>query len=381
MGWNSKGVLALKKEFVEQAKQPGVNLSELCRRYQVSRKTGYKWLNRQASEGDSGLVERSRRPKAHPHATSPDQTALIIDAAHQKPYWGAHKLYYWLKQQGVENLPSQTTCHRILSRAGLTQTGVAPTHWKRFEHEQPNDLWQMDFKGHFALDQGRCHPLTLLDDHSRFSLGIKGCADERTDTVQDHLVAIFRRYGLPVRINVDNGSPWGRREGPCSRLGVFLIRLGIALSYSQPYHPQTNGKLERFHRTLKAEVLRYQHYRDLNEVNQRFEAWRDEYNLERPHQALGMNTPVSRYRASERGFPERLPPIIYDSPDDHVRKVCYRGFVKFKSHQVRVGEALQDQYVAIRPLDTDDLFGVYYCHQCLFKFNLKDHKKLKRWQP
>lgn len=381
MGWNEVNVMDLRKEFVLQASAPGANMSQLCQHYQISRKTGYKWLNRYLDQGKAGLSDQSTRPRSHPKTLSTQQKERILVAAKHKPFWGAHKVYHWMKLKGEECLPSQSSFHRVMAKEGLIDNQATQNKFTRFEHERPNDLWQADFKGHFAMDSGRCHPFTVLDDHSRFSLGIKPCANERTQTVKTHLTHIFKTYGLPARMNFDNGPPWGRSEGCCSSLGAWLIRLGIFVSYSAPYHPQTNGKLERFHRSLKAELLRYRHYRNLDEIGIVFEQWRNEYNLERPHEALGMRPPIHRYTVSKRRFPDPLPEVVYDSPEDHTRKVCYRGFIKFQSHQIRVGQALQAQYVAVRPLDTDGHYGVYYCHQLLFAFDLTDYKKLRRWTP
>jgi transposase InsO family protein len=242
---------------------------------------------------------------------------------------------------------------------------------QRFEHEAPNGLWQMDFKGHFALEAGRCHPLTALDDHSRFCVLLQACADEKGLTVQGHLTQAFRRYGLPGRMLMDNGSPWGNAAGqPFTPLTVWLLRLGVRVSHGRPYHPQTQGKEERFHRTLKAEVLSGPARPCLQRTQAAFDAWREVYNCTRPHEALGMQVPASRYRPSTRAFPEALPPIEY-GPDDSVRRVQAEGWLHFRGHALRVPKAFHGQPVALRPApDVDGRFDVFYCHQRIAQVSL-----------
>lgn len=229
----------------------------------------------------------------------------------------------------------------------------------------------MDFKGHFALATGqRCQPLTVLDDHSRFNLVLDACADQQRETVQARLTATFRRYGLPVRMTMDNGAPWGcDTEDRLTQLTAWLMRLGIRVGHSRPYHPQTQGKGERFHRTLNREVLQQFVLRDLAHAQTRFDAWRQVYNLERPHQAIAMATPATRYQASARPFPESLPPIEY-APDDHVRKVQQNGTISFKGGSFKIGKALVGQPVALRPTSEDGVFDIYFCHQHTRSINL-----------
>ena len=274
---------------------------------------------------------------------------------------------------GHEAVPSASTITEILRRNGRLDETVADRHraFVRFEHGAPNDLWQMDFKGHFALSQGRCHPLTLVDDHSRFSPGLEACADEQATTVRERLSAIFRRYGLPWRMLVDNGAPWGDdRKSRHTWLTIWLLRLGIAVSHGRPYHPQTQGKAERFHRSLAEEVLAGPPLKGLAEYQKRFDAWRHVYNAERPHEAIGMAVPLQRYRPSSRPFPESLPPLDYDSADI-VRKVDTTGRLYWRGRPFRVGKALQGQAVAIRPTRTDGRYDVCIGAHAIATIDLK----------
>lgn len=228
----------------------------------------------------------------------------------------------------------------------------------------------MDFKGHFPLRQGRCHALTLLDDHSRYALGLYACADERTETVQGRLIEVFRQHGLPERILADNGSPWGDdREHRFTRLEVWLLRLGIKTIHGRPYHPQTQGKEERFHRTLGNEVLRYQEFDDLSHCQSGFDAWRQVYNTERPHEALSMAVPASRYQVSPRRYPETLLPIEYP-PGCLVRRVQDHGFLQLHGHRFRLSKAFKGLPVGIRTTDQDGLLDVLFCHHTIAHLNL-----------
>jgi transposase InsO family protein len=275
----------------------------------------------------------------------------------------------------LDIVPHPSTVTHILHRHGLIQARAAGAgaRYQRFEHERPNALWQMDFKGDFALDRGRCHPLTVIDDHARYNLVLHACTGPNRRQVQPVLVDAFRRYGLPERINTDNGQPWGSPSAThgVSQLSLWWIRLGIRVSFSAPAHPQTNGKDERFHRTLKAEVLAGRQFHTTQQAQAAFDVWRPIYNHERPHDALGLAVPASRYQPSQRAYPERLPPIEYGSAD-HVATVRWGGQVKFKGRFWKVSNALKDQPVAFRPTDQEGKYAVYFCHQRILLIDLND---------
>ena len=374
MPWRQATVVSQREEFVRLAGQEGANVSELCRRFEVSRKTGYKWLGRWSSLGLAGLEDQSPRPLNSPGKTPVSTEARVLKVRQAHPAWGARKIaHVLLRDHGLELASS--TVNSILKRHGCIgeQASQAATAWQRFEHEAPNDLWQMDFKGHFATGQGRCHPLTVLDDHSRYNLVLEAAAGETLIEVQPRLQRAFERYGLPRRINTDNGPPWmAGGQTPLTRLAVWLIRIGVALSSSRPAHPQTNGKEERFHRTLKAEVLGSRQFSDFADVQKHFDDWRPVYNFERPHQALAMQTPAQRYRPSPRTMPRSLPPIEY-GPDDTVRKVQAGGWISLAGRDIRLSEVLRGLPVALRSrADDDALRDVYFCHQKIAVIDLND---------
>ena len=302
MPWQECSTMTLRQEFLALAQQPGVSFSELCQRFGISRKTGYKWKRRYREKGVTGLADRTRRPEHSPRRSEPVMEEQVL-AIRDQYGWGARKIKSCLERRGDGPL-AKSTVHSILLRHGRVTNapGERTGTYRRFEQERPNQLWQMDFKGHFLLgNQQRCHPLTVLDDHSRYSLCLQACLNEQTATVQQQLTATFRRYGLPERMLMDNGPPWGN-DLSCrfTPLTVWLLRLGIAVTHGRPYHPQTQGKEERFHRSLKVEVLADRVFPDVEHMQFRFDDWRYCYNHVRPHEALDMHVPASRYEPSPR---------------------------------------------------------------------------------
>lgn len=356
--------MSLRSEFIHLAQLENANISELCRQFEISRKTGYKWLKRYRAESESGLADRSRRPHHSPRRSSPEVEAAVVSVRQEFPAWGGRKIKAYLERKGQSQVPSASTITEILRRKEKIDEEEAQKHkpFKRFEMEHPNELWQMDFKGYFSLEEGGyCHPLTVLDDHSRFLVGLKACPNETRTTVQEQLTEVFRCYGLPERMLMDNGSPWGDdRESPHTVLTAWLIRLGIDISHGRPYHPQTQGKDERLHRTLQEELLSRHTLNNLPHCQLHFDQWRDIYNFERPHEALEMQPPASRYQPSLRPFPEILPPILYGT-GDIVRKVDKTGRIYFHNRAFRVGKAFRYNPVAIRPTQQEGDFEVYFC--------------------
>ena len=361
MPWHEVSVMDQRQEFVRLAMQQGANRAELCRRFGVSRDVGYKWIGR-FSAGDGELQDRSRRPHSSPGRTEPGLEARVLVIRDAHPAWGPRKIVRCLQRAGHKP-PAVSTVHEILRRNGriASQPGGEQA-WQRFEKEAPNLLWQMDFKGHVALTDGRrCHPLTMLDDHSRYSLGIKACANEQHMTIQPHVQATFRLYGLPDALFVDNGTPWGDSSGArWTRFGVWLLKLGVGLLHSRPYHPESRGKNERFHRTLVEEVLALRPLRSLADAQRAFDDWRPIYNFERPHEALGMAVPADRYRPSPRSMPDRLPTIEYDD-GEIVRSVpTTKDYISFAGRRWLVPRAFRGERVAIRPRGADGRYVICF---------------------
>lgn len=334
MPWREVSKMDERREFVRLARQEGSNRRELCRRFGIHPDTGYKWLNR----------------------------GLGVDLRDRHPAWGARKIAHCLEREG-KSCPAASTVHAILRRHGriVAPQGGAVAHL-RFEKEAPNLLWQMDFKGHIALTGGgRCHPLTVIDDHSRYALALEACGNEQADTVQGRLERAFRRYGLPQAVFVDNGTPWGDASGErFTRFGVWLLKLGVGVLHSRPYHPQSRGKNERFHRTLKAEVFAFNRFRNLVEVQRALDRWRTVYNLDRPHQALDQQVPASRYRPSPRAMPDRLPKTDYDAGEIVRRVGTTKAYVSFKGRLWKVPQAFCGERLAIRSRGADGQYAVCF---------------------
>lgn len=374
MPWKETTTMSQRTEFLRQVKSDDVNFSELCRRFGISRKTGYKWLKRDQEGGESGLADRSRRPHRSPWQTAGEMEAQVLEVRKKHQAWGGRKIRKILQDQGKAVVPAASTITAILRRHDQIDPEESQKHKpiQRFEYEHPNQLWQMDFKGDFALTEGgRCHPLTVIDDHSRFLVGLKACPNETRETVQAQLTVIFQKFGLPERLLMDNGRPWGfDLDAPHTRLTVWLIQLGIAISHGRPYHPQTQGKDERLNRTLQTEVIRHHTFSNLVESQKIFDGWSQIYNCVRPHEALQLCTPSTRYTLSTRPFPVSLPPVAYPD-DDIIRKVDIDGYINFHGHRIRISKAFFHQPVALRPTDQDGTFHVFFCTQKIAKISLR----------
>lgn len=362
-------------EFVMLATAQGANIRSLCRAFGISPQAAYNLLARYKEHGIEGLKERSRKPHSSPRRSSDELEARVLELHDKYPCWGPRKLAALLPADSAK--PHPNTISAILRRHGrqvLPSTDVQSPASKRFEHEAPNLLWQMDFKGHFPLTDpqaGRCYPLTVLDDHSRFAICLKACPGETGDHVMHALTETFRLYGMPERITCDNGNPWGTpRQNGITKIEVWLMRLGIHVSHSRPMHPQTQGKDERFHRTLKRELLMRSGFNSLPACQLAMDGWRDQYNMIRPHAALNQQPPITRYRPSARRFPEQLPPVEYDT-EDEVRKVRGHGHINYSGRQIFVSEGLAGEPVAVRAADVDGLFHVVFCNRTVAEFDLR----------
>jgi transposase InsO family protein len=386
MPFENRTVMKQKLEFILLIKNNNkIRFKELCNRFKISRKTGYKWLNRFNKIGISGLENNSRRPIRSPLKCRKEIEDYVIKLRKDEPEWGPKKLKRILDNQHekgyypYEYVPCKNTIGKILKRNNLIdpEKSLKAKPFQKFEYDNPNDLWQIDFKGYFKmLNYELCYPLAILDDHSRFNIGLFACSNQKYLTVKTHLIEIFKRYGLPVKILTDNGSPWGTGgwetvDGIRSFTGLekWLITLNIKLIHGRPYHPQTQGKEERFNRTLKLELLKYYHFRDLNHCQIHFDKWREKYNCIRPHESLNQDIPMDHYKPSKRNYPETTPVIEYD-PACVVRKVMEGGLVAFKGKDFRVGKAFIGDYVGIKAVNNDE-WSVYFCNQLIRNISLK----------
>jgi len=372
MGWREMSVADQRQEFVLLASLAGANKSALCERFGISRQTGHLWLRRFAA-GERAFEDRSRRPLHSPRRLTDDLEARILAVRKVHPAWGARKIVAVLRRDGIAP-PAASTVHAVLSRHGCIAPESPGGAYGTFERGAPNALWQMDFKGRVRLGCGQwLHPLTVIDDHSRFAVGLAACADQQTQTVQTRLEVTFRHHGLPEAIYVDNGSPWGGgRPGQWTPLRLWLLKLGIETIHSKPYHPQGRGKNERFHRSLAAEVFSLAPLVGFDDAQRAFDRWRHVYNRERPHQALDFVTPAERYRPSKRAFPATLPAPSY-APGEIVRRVgTTKAFVSFRNRLWRVPGAFLGETLAIRPRLPDGRFAICFGAHEIASFDLND---------
>lgn len=373
MPWKECDRVSQRLELLQLASAGSTPVAELARRFGVSRKTIYKWRRRHQNAGQAGLMDRSRRPHHSPRRTSAALERAVLSLRQKHPYWGGRKLHHCLLRMGVE-APAPSTITRILREHDLIEPAQSEQRhrWQRFERAAPNELWQMDFKGPIQLaGGGACHPLTVIDDHSRYALGLRACTNQQHQTVHDQLTSLFECYGLPWAMLSDNGSPWSAPgKAVLTRLEVWLMRLDVRVLHGRPFHPQTQGKDERFHRTLNVELLQGRSFRGHSEVQRAFDPWRRQYNHHRPHEALAMATPAERYRPSVRSMPRVLPPVVY-YPGEQVRRVDRSGQFSFQRRKLRIGHALTGESVALRPTGQDGLWQVWYGRFALGEVDLR----------
>lgn len=334
-----------------QAGEPGCNFSALCREYGITRKTGYKWLGR--FQNGNPLRDQSRAPLCCPQKTPPELEQLIISVRINHPTWGARKILRYLADKGNVGLPVPSTAASILKRNGFVSPEASAQHtaFQHFEKAAPNDLWQMDFKGHFAmLDGNRCHPLTMKDDHSRNLLCLDAYDNERWDSVKGSLERVFRQNGLPNAILCNNGAPWGDSHGGYTLFELWMMQIDVLPIHGRPLHPQTQGKEERFHRTLNEDLIRRTPIRDLHHAQQLFDDYLIEFNTERPHSALGLDVPARHYTRSSRDLPDTLKEPEYDDGKT-LRKVNYKGYISLYNHRYYLSETFTDKYMELAYLD------------------------------
>jgi transposase InsO family protein len=380
MPWLETDVRDQRIQFVMTARRAGANVSAVCRAFGISRKTGYKWLAREAAAGSVAvLADQSRRPHRSPRRTLPAVVARI-GALREAFGWGGEKLAVLLAAEGIRL--TARTIDRVIQREGWTRADAAPAPARhRFVHAAPNDLWQMDAKGAYPLaDGGRCHPLSVIDDHSRFAVGLAALPTLEARVVQPALVRVFEQYGVPRAMLMDHGVPWWSTAGPSglTTLGVFLLKQGIRVIYGAVRHPQTQGKVERFHRTL-GERLRWAGVpTTLAGFTETFAWFRDEYNHVRPHEALGLEPPRLHFQRSRRAY--RATPRRWEYPRCVVlRHVRSNGQVTLAGISYFVSMALAGEAVACLP--HEDRILVMFRHMYVRELHPRSHASVPLMRP
>jgi transposase InsO family protein len=354
--WKAKRPVDLKMEFIARLRR-GERMAELCREYGISRKTGHKLKKRVDQLGAAGLEEQSRAPLHIPHKTPLALVEVILAEKRQHPNWGAKKLKDVLERRLGHAFPAASTVQDLLLRNGLVEVRkrrprYTPQPTTLRQAQVPNDVWCIDYKGQFRLgDQSYCYPLTVTDQHSRFLLGCEGMAAISDEAARDVCAEIFQKNGLPLVMRSDNGVPFASTGlAGLTKLSAYWLRLGIALERIRPAHPEENGQHERMHRTLKRETTRPARA-NLLQQQERFDLFLEEFNVERPHEALGMKRPAEVYQPSPRPCPGKLPELTYPTYDDVLQVSRYGDIYLPRQGQVRLTPALADQQVGVRELD------------------------------
>jgi transposase InsO family protein len=375
MPWGVKTVEDIRQEFVLAALAAD-NFSEVCREFGITRTTGYKWLKRAGNK--EPLIDQSRRPNLIANKTAEETELLILAVRQENPAWGGKTIRSVLKRQGYEGLPCVKTCNNILKRNGCIDETESLKHkaFIRFQREHANELWQTDFKGDFLMNNGkRCYPLTILDDSTRYSIMVD--AKEEARGVQDSFRRAFQFYGMPEAILSDNGAQFRGFCGGYTQFERWLMDHDILPIHGRVNHPQTQGKIERFHRTMKQELLQYVIFDDIEAADLRLQEWRTKYNEIRPHEAIGMLCPADVYSPSKRTYNENVKQYEYCGLYK-VRKVNNWGYLRFDNFKVYLSETMGDTYLETRANPHGDSLHVFYRNFKIAEIDLNTGKLLNR---
>lgn len=376
MPWERRSVYEQRKTFAKEA-QGTRNFSALCREYGISRKTGYKWAKREQS--GEGMVEFSRRPLHSPNRTDAEVEEKILQLRRENPGWGAKTIHRILEREECAQLPCVKTVNNILKRSGCIseEESAKRKAYIRFQKDHCNEMWQTDFKGEFRmLDGNYCYPLTILDDHSRFSL----CVEPQLSTanvVIPTFEKVFSEYGLPLAILSDNGAQFSGFKKGYTRFEHWLMELDILPVHGRIKHPQTQGKIERFHRSMKNELLRHQTFENIDDARVQLLGWREKYNSYRPHEALGMKCPAEIYVPSSRSLPRRIAAYTY-SGKYRVVKVNSWGYVRFDRHQIYLSETMIGDYIEFRPSADGERFIACFRNFAIAEFDAASGQLVSR---
>ena len=365
MPWSQTSPMDQRTQFIADYLREVQSVSELCDQYGISRKTAYKWIDRYLRQGPAGLEERSRKPDTSPHRTPDEIQRALLETRRRHPSWGAKKLLTLLQKRNPRwALPSRSTVCEILSRNGMV---AKKPRRRRIGHPgkpgsailAANDVWSADFKGHFKLGNGQyCYPLTVTDNFSRYLLACQALSSTAVAEAKPVFTRLFREYGLPQRIRTDNGVPFATNTlARLSTLSAWWVRLGVMPELIEPGKPQQNGRHERMHRTLKAETTRPAAHTGAAQ-QRKFNVFIDEFNNERPHEALDQHTPAAWYERSSREMPTKLEPFVYPVRFE-VRYVSGNGGIRWNNDWVNVSTVCIGEYVGLEEID-NGVWNVYF---------------------
>ena len=376
MPWECRTVEDQRREFA-QAAMCCNNFSALCREFGITRRTGRKWVDRYRS--CQALTDRSRRPHTSPTRTPEEVELLILSVRADNPGWGARTIRDVLLQEGHKNIPCAKTVNNILNRYGCISPEESQKRqpFTRFEKDLCNQMWQADFKGEFRMEDGRyCYPLDIMDDHSRFAIRVVPHLST-ANVVIPVFTEAFREFGMPDSILSDNGAQFaGFRKG-YTQFERWLMDLDILPIHGRIKHPQTQGKIERFHRTMKQELLNHTTIANIEDAQSKLGVWRDKYNNIRPHEALGMKRPGEVYEPSQRQYIDTTQEYEYGG-EYHVIKVNSWGYVRFDKWQVYLSETMIDQHIEFRPSLDGETFAACYRNFKIAEFDTDDGQLIHR---
>ena len=379
MPWKERIVSQMREDFVKDVLAGRDSKSALCRQYGISRPTGDKWIKRYLT--GQPMEDLRRTPHSSPTKTPADTEQLILDARNTYGKIGAAKIHRILQDQGHDCLPSARTVNRILKRNNMIseEASQAATPYQRFEKENPNEMWQADYKGHFAMKDGnRCHPLNIIDDCSRFNLC---CEAQKTETffeIKPVMIRLFQEYGLPNVLLCDNGNPWGTQQTPgYTQFEVWLMELGILTIHGRIRHPQTQGKDESFNRSMTKELLKGNEFENIEDAQRQFDRYRQFYNEVRPHYALGLDTPASHYFKSNRQYPGKIEEWIYPE-NAEVRRVKSTGYFNWKGQGYYLSEAFGNKEIMIKEIEDDGCINLYFREFKIAKIDIEQRGYIYR---
>ena len=376
MPWESKTVGKLREEFVLAARESS-NFSSLCREFGITRKTGYKWVERFKSGLE--LKDHSRRPNLVANKTSAKTEQLILSLRKENPGWGAKTIKKVLENHGHQNIPCVKTVNNILDRNGciLKEESEKRHKYIRFQKEHCNEMWQADFKGDFELNNGkRCYPLDIIDDHSRYLIKIVP-SESTKNIVIPAFESAFYEYGMPLSVLSDNGGQFAGFKQGYTQFEKWLMCLDILPIHCRIKHPQTQGKIERFHRTLKDELLKHNSFDDIEQAGHKIQAWREKYNNIRPHESLNMLTPSDVYVKSDRQYTGRIEPYEY-SGEYPILKVNCKGYISFEFERLYFSETFIGEYIEFRPNPLGDSFYACFRNFKIAEFDCVSGKRINR---
>lgn len=383
MPWKGKTVAQTRKEFVERVLNHEASKAALCREYGISRPTGDKWLKRWQAGADE-LGDRSHLAFHMPNRISPEVEGLVVSYRRNFPAIGARKIHHLLGKAGDVAVPSVSTINNILKRNGLISpaASLAATPHVRFAKENPNDMWQADFKGWFRIRDGvQCHVLNIIDDHSRFCIRSEPLPGETLELTLPVFLDAFAEYGLPVSVLCDNGNPWGVATPlGFSKFEVAMMELGVLVIHGRVRHPQTQGKMERFNRTEAEECFNLPHYDfsqfGFDKVKYLITGFLNFYNYDRPHESLAMDAPRDHYRPSSRKYnPVKPFDADWDYPAGYItRTVKHKGFFLYKGREIFLSEAFEDKRIAFRESHKPGCITLFFREFKIARYNLSERK-------